>query len=44
MADGQNLSAQQFGAKIMPSDKYVNVAMQMVPPSDASNTASSTKA
>ena len=44
MADGQNLSAQQFGAKIMSSDKYVNVAMQMVPPSDASNTASSTKA
>jgi hypothetical protein len=44
MADGQILSAQQFGAKIMPSDRYVNVAMQMVPPSQASNTASSTKA
>ena len=44
MADGQNLSAQQFGSKIMSSDKYVNVAMQMVPPSKASNTASSTKA
>ena len=44
MADGQNLSAQQFGSKIMTSDKYVNVAMQMVPPSQASNTASSTKA
>jgi hypothetical protein len=39
-----NLSQEQFGAKIMPSDSYVNVAMQMVPPSDASNTASSTKA
>jgi len=39
-----NLSQEQFGAKIMPSDMYVNVAMQMVPPSDASNTASSTKA
>jgi hypothetical protein len=44
MSMSQNLSAQQFGAKIMSSDKYVNVAMQMVPPSDASNTASSTKA
>lgn len=44
MANGQNLSALQFGAKIMPSDKYVNVAMQMVPPSGASNTAASTKA
>jgi hypothetical protein len=44
MTDSQILSAQQFGAKIMPSDRYVNVAMQMVPPSDASNTASSTKA
>jgi hypothetical protein len=44
MADGQNLSALQFGAKIMPSDRYVNVAMQMVPPSQASNTAASTKA
>jgi hypothetical protein len=44
MADGQNLSALQFGSKIMASDKYVNVAMQMVPPSDASNTAASTKA
>jgi hypothetical protein len=39
-----NLSPQQFGAKIMPKEMYVNVAMQMVPPSDASNTASSTKA
>jgi hypothetical protein len=39
-----NLSQEQFGAKIMPSDRYVNVAMQMVPPSNASNTASSTKA
>lgn len=42
--NGQNLSALQFGSKIMPSDRYVNVAMQMVPPSQASNTAASTKA
>ena len=44
MTNNQNLSAQQSGAKVMASDKYVNVAMQMVPPSDASNTAASTKA
>ena len=44
MTNSQNLSPQQFGSKIMSSDKYVNVAMQMVPPSDASNTAASTKA
>jgi len=44
MTNSQNLSASQFGSQVMPSDKYVNVAMQMVPPSDASNTASSTKA
>ena len=40
----QNLSPQQFGAKIMPKEMYVNVAMQMTPPSQATNTASSTKA
>lgn len=39
-----NLSQEQFGAKIMPKEMYVNVAMQMVPPSKASNTTSSTKA
>ena len=42
--DGQNLSASQFGSKIMPTSRYVNVAAQMVPPSQASNTAASTKA
>jgi hypothetical protein len=42
--DGQNLSVQQFGSKIMPTSRYVNVAAQMVPPSQASNTAASTKA
>ena len=42
--NGQNLSALQFGSKIMPTSRYVNVAAQMVPPSQASNTASSTKA
>lgn len=42
--DGQNLSALQFGSKVMPTSRYVNVAAQMVPPSGASNTASSTKA
>ena len=40
----QNLSPKQFGVKIMPKEMYVNVAMQMTPPSEASNTASSTKA
>jgi len=35
------ISQQQF---TMPKDMYVNVAMQMMPPSGASNTASSTKA
>jgi hypothetical protein len=40
----QNLSPQQFGVKIMPKEMYVNVAMQMTPPSQATNTASSTKA
>ena len=44
MTNSQNLSALQFGSKIMSSDKYVNVAMQLGPPSDARNTASSTKA
>jgi hypothetical protein len=39
-----NLSTTQFGAQIMPKEMYVNVAMQMTPPSSASNTASSTKA
>ena len=38
------LSQKQFGAQIMPADMYVNVAMQMVPPSEASDTASGTKA
>jgi hypothetical protein len=40
----KNLSPQQFGVKVMPKEMYVNVAMQMTPPSEASNTASSTKA
>lgn len=40
----KNISPKQFGVKIMPKDKYVNVAMQIVPASKASNTASSTKA
>jgi len=44
MTNSQNLSASQFGSQVMPSDMYVNVAMQMVPPSNASNTAASTKA
>jgi hypothetical protein len=39
-----NLSKQQFGVKVMPKEMYVNVAMQMTPPSQATNTASSTKA
>lgn len=39
-----NLSPQQFSVQIMPKDKYINVAMQMVPKSKASNTVSSTKA
>lgn len=39
-----NLSSKQFGAQVMPADMYVNVAMQMVPPSEASDTASGTKA
>lgn len=39
-----DLSTTQFGAQIMPKEMYVNVAMQMTPPSGASNTASSTKA
>lgn len=29
---------------VMPKEMYVNVAMQMTPPSEASNTVSSTKA
>lgn len=40
----RNISPKQFGVKIMPKDKYINVAMQMAPKSKASNTASSTKA
>ena len=42
--NAQNLSPQQFGVKVMPKEMYVNVAMQMTPPSKASNTVSSTKA
>lgn len=38
------LSNQEFKDQVMPPDMYVNVAMQMEPPSGASNTASSTKA
>ena len=39
------LSGEQFFfRKEMPKSMYVNVAMQMMPPSKASNTASSTKA
>ena len=37
------LSQPQF-AQVMPSSIYTNVAMQMVPPSMATNTASGTKA
>jgi len=40
----KNISGEQFNKSIMPKDRYVNVAMQMMPPSMASNTASSTKA
>jgi uncharacterized surface protein with fasciclin (FAS1) repeats len=40
----QNLSPQQFGVKVMPKEMYVNVAMQMTPPSEASNTVGSAKA
>lgn len=41
----QAISGEQFYfRKEMPKSQYVNVAMQMVPPSGASNTASSTKA
>jgi hypothetical protein len=40
----KNLSSTQFGVKVMPKEMYVNVAMQMTPPSQATNTASSTKA
>ena len=40
----KNLSTQQFGVKVMPKEMYVNVAMQITPPSKASNTESSTKA
>jgi hypothetical protein len=39
----QYLSPEQFKF-IMPKEMYVNVAMQMTPPSEASNTVSSTKA
>lgn len=42
--NAQNLSPQQFGVKVMPKEMYVNVAMQMTPPSQATNTVSSTKA
>ena len=42
--NAQNLSTQQFGVKVMPKEMYVNVAMQMTPPSQATNTVSSTKA
>ena len=39
------LSGEQFYfRKEMPKSQYVNVAMQMMPPNQASNTASSTKA
>jgi hypothetical protein len=38
-----NLNKSQFKF-IMPKEMYVNVAMQMTPPSQATNTASSTKA
>jgi hypothetical protein len=39
------ISGEQFYfRKEMPKSMYVNVAMQMMPPSGASNTASSTKA
>lgn len=45
MASSKNISAKQFlGAKVMPKDKYINVAMQMGPKSKATNTASGTKA
>jgi hypothetical protein len=40
----KNVSGEQFNKSIMPKSMYVNVAMQMMPPSQASNTASSTKA
>jgi hypothetical protein len=40
----KNLSSTQFGVKVMPKEMYVNVAMQMTPPSQATNTVSSTKA
>jgi hypothetical protein len=39
------VSGEQFYfRKEMPKSQYVNVAMQMMPPSGATNTASSTKA
>jgi hypothetical protein len=39
------LSGEQFFfRKEMPKSMYINVAMQMMPPSKTSNTASSTKA
>jgi hypothetical protein len=45
MTSPENISAKQFlGAKVMPKDKYINVAMQMEPKSEATNTASGTKA
>lgn len=40
----QNLSVPQFKQQVMPSSIYTNVAMQMTPPSMATNTASGTKA
>lgn len=38
------LSKTQFGQQIQPASMYTNVAMQMTPPSLATNTASGTKA
>lgn len=38
------LSNNQFGVKTQPPSIYTNVAMQMTPPSSATNTASGTKA
>jgi hypothetical protein len=39
-----NLSASQFDVQTQPPSVYTNVAMQMVPPSAATNTVSGTKA
>jgi hypothetical protein len=39
-----NLSSPQFKQQVMPKSMYINVAMQMAPKSQATNTASGTKA